>query len=362
MFGTSFFFAYTRNRLHFVIFRSKHKQDITVRLVSLFLCFLLHHRIFSDTSRLQTALDFVQLASVEMSLVACIAKVLPDAFHMGCRDCWGSKQETFSLPSGFPGVVQTSTNPGRKRQRLDDSLEKDYGNMSDRGRQQAVPEKRQRLEGATVDKWGEPEVLNPEWTSDVDLVPAVNTSIWQSQKHSLMPLLGPSALPTTHTTGIVESSMRRISSILPSLPQPTPTSSIGHGAPNVEAVECDLVERFARVVLVPWIGSENDDLGYVPQPRILTTSQGTDIGSKQGASSRGPHDCFTDSITLLVQPGVLPNFKVGMGIGGIWVQLVRQNLVNCDSAEWEVEADKQRLDTTYWYMDQLTMTIPSFYM
>jgi hypothetical protein len=343
--------------LVFGFHRSDRNRMNTAHLVSLFINFLLRNKVLPEVRGLQDALAVARLATAELPLMAGISKTLPDAFHAGCRDCWGSKQEVYAMnfsrevaPTGpewigkrkrQEEVDNTSLN---KLQRFNGFRPASWGNAQVNFSEESVTEDNDPGWTSNAE-----EILNPEWTAETGSVPVVETSIWQSQKHSLLPLLGPTALPITHCAGTVESSTRRITSIIPPSPSP-PTSSRGSDFgpnPNPEAVELDLAERFAKVVLIPWIGNE------IPQSRILATSQ------RVGGYTPS-HDPSNDNIVLLVEPGTLEKFKVDMGIGATWVQLIRQAPRDADR---EIGADiEPRIGkTTYWYIDQLSNILPSYY-
>ncbi|KAG6807660.1 hypothetical protein H0H93_001267 [Arthromyces matolae] len=194
-------------------------------------------------------------------------------------------------------------------------------------------------------------------------------------KRSLLSLLGPTAFPLTHTTGIVERSVRLIKSYSePPAHDKLPKSPVAsHAEP--EAVEIELEGRFAKVVLEPWIGWDDysNIMPSMAKPRILETSVGPVHGvvgvngeveplrtepTTRRVQGEGlvPHDPFMDDITVLVDPALLPSLSVGMGIGGTWVQLARQ-------VDFDGEKEKTHQFTTgsrYWYIDELALVLPSY--
>ncbi|KAG6815568.1 hypothetical protein H0H93_009465 [Arthromyces matolae] len=203
---------------------------------------------------------------------------------------------------------------------------------------------------AKSEGWGLPTENedNDPWAAPavVDWEPAV--------KPSFFPFLGPTAFPLTHTSGIVECSVRRIKSFteppaLNTIPKSAVTSE-----PDADAVEVELEKRFAKVVLSPWAGWDDysDEAPHMAKPRILETSVGpingvlgedgkvepfpttgqptagtsepTETSAPALAEGPKPHDPFNDEITLLVEPALLPLLSTGMGLGATWVQIARQ--------------------------------------
>jgi hypothetical protein len=336
---------------------------MTVRLVWLFLCFLHRKSVLPEIRGLQDALAITRLAVEELPFIAQISKLLPDTFHAGCRECWGSKCERYTMSWGE--VALTEQGPAGKRKWSDVLQEEVSHSVKTKdwpgsNTFTAAQKKRLRYDvgGITETGWTTEatEICNSGWAADAGTALAVDTSIWQPHKHSLLPLLGPTALPITHCTGVVESSTRRIASIIPPslLWQPTSHRS-DYCGPNPEAVELDLTERFVKVILTPWIGGNN-----IPQARILPTSQSV------GGVAR-PHNPVSDDITVLVEPGMLANLKAGMYIGAIWVQLIRQVPGAGDRSmrtdkESRKGKGKKRLQPTYWYIDQLSNILPSYYL
>jgi hypothetical protein len=234
--------------------------------------------------------------------------------------------------------------------------------------------------GSATGTWGEDYDSSSfnfhPWTE-----PAAN---WDPPEfNSLMALLGPTALPLTHTPGVVEWAVRRIKSFT----HPPPTNALPM-SPVVnevdpEAVELELQGRFAKVVFSPWIGWDQtqDEMPHLAKPRILETSRGPVIGegekaeaitngtssgaaaSPQQPESLKPHDPFNDDITVLVEPGVVEYLSVGMGIGATWVQLAREQDFAEDSTKMgKKKKGKSKKNTNrYWYIDELLMVLPSYH-
>jgi len=189
-----------------------------------------------------------------------------------------------------------------------------------------------------------------------------------------MKLLGPTALPLTHTTGIVEQSTRRIKSII--RPPSVPAKSVaGDGdGEDPEGVEEELEKLFAKVVLEPWVGDESSD---IRQPIIRNSSKGQVYpGSKMedGTVVEGGipppevkvHNPLLSDITLLVEPSSADLMSEGMGILATWIQVVRQEEKKKSSGSGGTKSKKKKKNKSkipkgYWYMEELLVTFPSFY-
>ena len=189
---------------------------------------------------------------------------------------------------------------------------------------------------------------------------------WDLKPPTLLPLLGPSSLPITHTTGIVEQSTRRIVRVEP----PRVPRLIALNAPATEAVEEDLAYRFARVVLAPWdrLDARTYEKGSeVLPPTVLSLSRGAVVlDEKEGEvpTTGSLHRPWKDEIGVLVDPKLTDVFIAGMGLGAIWVEIVRNNNPEGegDGSSSKKSKGKKKEIPRYWYMEQLVHQLPSFYL
>ncbi|KAG9317873.1 hypothetical protein JVU11DRAFT_2101 [Chiua virens] len=204
---------------------------------------------------------------------------------------------------------------------------------------------------------------------------------WMVDPSSLLPLLGPSAFPLTHTTGIVECSTRRVSAIHfpPNHPKGVPLASSDdrhrettteshkdlHWVPSASAVEEELDARFAKVVLEPW----GCIAGDISEPEIWCTSRGPVIDPKNPPAetteivSRKPHNPLTDIITLLVEPSFAETLGLvpGLGLGAMWIEIVRQkNIGGAGASVGDAQVDENTRGR-FWYHEDVTGIFPSFY-
>lgn len=252
--------------------------------------------------------------------------------------------------------------------------------------------------------WGS-VVIDPDasggWGS-VEPEDDIKVSTWGdswaiSPPATLFPLLGPTAFPLTHMSGIVESSMRRIHSIVhaddavanpgvDSLPSDSEESS-----PSAEAVEATLSSRLSKVVLEPWLGWDTSpEWAETSTPQINGSSRGrvvvydegvlyTDkpnaIAASEAATNRLlPHDPLKHSITLLLEPEIARMLRVGMGLNGTWAQIARLTDLESKSMNGRKEREMQTQDgdgdvvdtagggQRLWYLSNILLVIPSYHI
>ncbi|KAJ4478979.1 hypothetical protein J3R30DRAFT_2697896 [Lentinula aciculospora] len=252
--------------------------------------------------------------------------------------------------------------------------------------------------------WGSAELDNePEnlWGED-------NSDTWDiSPPPTLFPILGPTVLPLTHTSGIVEWSMRRIRSIVH--PDDALATSLmsGDNASAEVTVEADLSARLSKVEMEPWLDWETpDEEGDTALPLIQYASRGRVVGYEKGQGVRyesgsdvwsnslaalasdaheitaqglpptSAHDPIKHTITLLVDPETAMLLRVGMGLGATWVQIARQSDLRSEeemkememnSSIMEVNADEATPDESdigkrFWYLSNLLVVLPSYHI
>lgn len=372
-------------------------------LVSFFLRYLIRNRVFPEPEYerpIRRALEIVELARVELPNSWKMGRALPDTFSDGCKGLWGSMQLMWLLPEDASSG--SSNGPEAKRPKLDHSEDIE----------QQSPEKPSAAEvdadadvttaaetntasvegtwgtasagedvegwGATQESWGDTpapasteggegatlELNPPIWDASTVEIQAT----WDLQPPTLLPLLGPTALALTHTTGIVEQSTRRIVRIEP----PRQPRLLALNAPAAEAVEEDLACRFARIILSPWerLDQRTYEAGTdVLPPSILSTSRGPVVLEEEegeggdGKSVLGAHRPWKDEVAVLVDPTVTEVMLVGMGIGAIWVEIVRDKEAEESSAGASKKGKGKKKEVPkYWYMEQLVHQLPSFYI
>jgi hypothetical protein len=204
---------------------------------------------------------------------------------------------------------------------------------------------------------------------------------WASpDNHFLMKLLGPTLLPSSHETGVVEWSLRRIKAVYPPLgstckvsstkedqsyardsirsPHPTKKALVGENqllnwleSGMFTGVEEDILQKFGRMVLEPWLDWDTGHESDISEPRILPSSRFIPTDNQR------PHDPLTQDIAVLVTPEVVASgiLSVGMGLGATWVQIARQRGREPSSANLVGNGH-------FWYMEQLMSIFPSYYL
>ena len=348
--------------------RSEPRCHATPTLVSFFLRYLIRSRVFPEPEYerpIKRALEITELARIELPNSWKLGRALPDSFSDGCRGLWGSMQPQWVPPAApSPDSIEE---PGAKRQKKTDTtaaaaVDNDWVDIAAESSGPPIVgggwgSAGGGMEGQQTEGWGE-----TDWTDaageDNNAIPVESAEIlppqapptWDIEPLTLLPLLGPTILPLTHTTGIVEQSTRRIVRVDP----PRLPRILAQNAPPAEAVEEDLVCCFARVVLAPWERLDArlyEKKSDVLPPTLLSTSRGVAVLDDSEVEA-GVHRPWKDEIGVLVDPKVSDVFVVGMGLGAIWVEIVRE----------EKAKGKKKQVPKYWYMEQLVHQLPSFYI
>ncbi|KAH9029417.1 hypothetical protein EDB85DRAFT_2147340 [Lactarius pseudohatsudake] len=362
-----FFSSYFREK---GLIWSEPRCQATPILVSFFLRYLIRSRVFPEYERpIKRALEVTELARVELPNSWKIGRELPDALSDGCRGLWGSMQVQWVPPPPADPSPDSIVEPGAKRQRLDES----EGSEAD-AQEPSSPNNKTNVTAAdayadiAADAEPNPPLVGGGWggtatdgenlvgwgaSTDVwdgahatiggddspnpimsELLPSIVEAppTWDVKPPTLLPVLGPTMLPLTHTTGIVEQSTRRIVRVDP----PRVPRLLAQNAPAAEAVEEDLACRFARVVLAPWerLDARTYETGSdVLPPTVLGTSRGAVVLDEgEGKAPAVAHRPWKDEIGVLVDPKLKGVFVAGMGLGAIWVEIVRSPETEMGSA------------------------------
>ncbi|KAJ7631869.1 hypothetical protein DFH06DRAFT_1479747 [Mycena polygramma] len=426
-------------------------------LLRFFVQYLLRNQVLPDktTERsLRAALETIDAAGKELPITAKLAKLLPDDFSMACQGHWGRRVDGLEVSlevlddavnpdAAFESALQEenvvvikqedilgadpAVASGADTPDMPTPLAEVSVLVSDEG-DPTLAKESPLLENAVIEQEDDlPAVALAAGTSDVpapttDAAPADErdafdpssftppadpADIWEQNnvppetywaaptRASLLSLLGPTALPLTHTPGIVEWSVRRIKSITPpapACPAPKPPAAAAADlkcapAPDPEAVERALEARLFRVVLAPWADWEAPEHGAA---RIMRSSVGALAGPGDEATPAPapgglkPHDMLKDEITLLADAAVVGELSVGMGLGGTWVQLARMADVAQVAEDGEAEgsakdvgaagkpkpkkkkaltkAQKERRTLRFWYLEEHLLVLPSYWL
>lgn len=306
-------------------------------------------------NNLNRALLVAELAIKELPLTAKVARILPSNFDIACKECWGSKG---NLSMYIPG---TTTSDSSAVSTFEEGLKAVHVEV--------VPSD-VILDSLTAknvldDAFGADDALNVSLPPvDDPWVAAITagqtTSSWTDIKvDSLFTFLGPTRLPLTHTTGVVEFSTRKVKQIVSQeAVKSTP------GSPSA-AVEQELGNRFARVVMEPWVRTPTDELVDIVKPIITSSSRGDVVEDPfaEGSDIADAYNPCRDDISILIEPASMDYFHVGLGLCGTWVQIAR-----CEDAERHgattdqdmLHANKHPRDC-FWYLENVASVFPSFY-
>ncbi|KAG6863855.1 hypothetical protein C0991_002601 [Blastosporella zonata] len=385
------------------------------RLVDFFIRFLIRNRVFPEHEHerlLKRSMAIVQLAQKELILTSKIAKQIPDEFSKACFEFFGRKSEGYKP---IDPIVEAENLLGKK-ETADDApdgapeakrLKVDVNSKTDDGDLTAGDKFEEELKAANVEvikvdqdvliqEAEQVQIVKDNVNPDMDTSPAWaeeegwgsttdKADLWAMPavdwepvvKSSLFALLGPTALPITHTSGVVECSVRRVKSYtMPPAPATLPKSAVTDEE-DADAVDIELERRFAKVVLAPWPDWDrfSDEMPHLAQPRILETSLGPIRGvvgtdgqvepatgaTEAPAGGPQPHDPFTDDIVLLVEPALLSMLSAGIGLGGTWVQIARSQDFGGEKKK-KKKSKSKKTSTRYWYIDELVLTLPSYHI
>lgn len=382
-------------------------------LIEFFFRFVIRNRVLPEYEKeLKKALEIVRLAKKELLQTFVIGETLLDKFAQGCEQLWGSKVPTIYISLDIPSTTPDPPPviPARDRAATDEEQKKfaefvasqntnaEAINLNDTDfdtadKRDAVADNVD-VNGLNVDPawgscwgnnsggtsgwgqpvegseshtaWGDPE--GGSWgKNDTSGGWGDNTgsSTWTAPKlASLVEFMGPTALPITHTTGIVERSTRKIHKIV----LPRVKSSNSKRRPPQDAagfVEEEFEARFAYVVLSPWKKIGNHVASDVQPPAILKTSRG-EIFEAIGENKDKPkpprtHDPTKDDIWLLMEPATAENLSMGMGLLGTWIQIARKDTKAGDELSSCQTHEEYWGPTKYWYVEELLATLPSYH-
>ncbi|KAJ7814172.1 hypothetical protein B0H14DRAFT_2851108 [Mycena olivaceomarginata] len=350
----------------------------TPHLLRFFVNYMLRNKVLPDktTERsLKNALEIIDAAAKQLPLTSELAKKLPDHVSVAAQSCWGARGDT--LDAWIPEEPDNVFESILKEENIEVIKPEDVllsANAPDGENDSHIP-----TSDAATDTF-DPCSFADSWDQTATTAPYL--------KQTLLSLLGPTALPLTHTPGIVEWSVRRIKSVVLPVEAKSPNTVAGAGAGEweewaAEAVERELEGRFARVVMTPWVewdGPENLPRIMRSSPAVTAASPAPAPAPSLGPGGLKPHDPLTDDITLLMEPAVAETLVLNMGLGGTWVQLARLRdlaapvpIAEAEGAEAHTQqknskkksltkAQKARRGLRYWYLDDHMMVLPSYWL
>lgn len=360
--------------------RSRINLEQVPHLCIFFLEFLLRSRTLPGLEpALRSALDVAKQALIELPLTGAISEFLPDDFSKGCKECWGQKTRVFrevKVDQAWLANFEETKKAEEEAEKVENETTTDQAEEV----MELVDEGGWNAEdalgwGSTGGGWD-----TGEWGTGQDDAGAngnEEANQWEppiESKPFLMRLLGPTVLPLTHDTGIVEHSFRRITKLIPVPTTALPKASGSPDDPYVAdpaGVETLLERTFPQVVLSPWLNWDGGEWPGYAEPEILDSSNGPvvdppyvkkeDSATATPAGTPKPHDPANDSITLLVHPSVFDKLLVGMALAGTWVQLVRKPADPNAPAPKKKSKAKKKAPANFWYVDELAGVFPSFW-
>ncbi|ESK94087.1 hypothetical protein Moror_12832 [Moniliophthora roreri MCA 2997] len=372
---------------------------IIPKLLQFFINYLIRNQVLpgkSESAALTKALNIVDIALVELPLTSMLARKLPDDFNGALKEVFKVKKEA-DLWSTSPSAGEDDTN---KTQLLDELVQE--GKLEIFGDQPVANGASSADTNGTGESgwasggwgdsdsnsntWGSGDTTNPWNTNNGSSTPDLSLEWHIPDPPTLFPFLGPTTLPMTHQTGIVEWSVKKVMKVTPPVAPGGPIRkskalSEGDIYGDAEAIESELVRKLARVELVSWLGWEDDTMdpeGVVP--RIIERSTGAvviqdkvvfegDAKARVGvdatsvynpSSGLAAYQPVSDTITILVEPHVVEHLRIGMGLGGTWVQLLRRGDLVEDGVP--VLKKKAKSGDRFWYMDDMMVTLTSYHI
>lgn len=323
------------------------------------------------TRQLRRCLPVVELGLPELTGTSSISRFLQnDKFSRASESCWKSKKNPAYTATAADTEEPTHDAwtdvqaPKADSEAVTDGVKEDSGWGSS-----ATADAWNNL--ATDDVWGKSDSAESPWgvvSVEPDEVDKSDFSAWQDTPELFFQFLGPTALPVTHTTGIVMQAMRKVKAVVPPNNN-TPKSAVQADdayEPSADAVEADMDRVFTKIVLSPMIDWDAGMFDEYTKPKILEASQGPVVGGAADASALGeekpsvkPFDPLGDDITLLVEStDAVKAIKEGMGIGGVWVQLVREGPI----APKKKKSKSKKMFNGYWYLEQIAIVTPTFWL
>ncbi|EIW85795.1 hypothetical protein CONPUDRAFT_162884 [Coniophora puteana RWD-64-598 SS2] len=368
---------------------SSQNLNIAPIIISFFLRFLLRNAVFEDSrdhsDSLKRALFVAELAKHELPRTARIGLALPDAFSVASVACWGAQATATTM--GEPDkALETS---------LEESSRTDTGELAAKVEyihslgedaevvpaqtvlhsvtaQQVLEDKglassnRSALGFEAVESTTQGTLSNDPWPPSPSIAASVvangaiadnslnegDTSDWTSPTTcSLLSFIGgPSVLPLTHTTGVVERSTRRVRAIVMPYTQVLPATSVF--APK------GIFAGLARVYFGPWWFSREDaenearEGAEIRAPEVLSRGR---IRAEEEGDQQG-YDEYRDDVMLLMQPEAAETLGLGMGLQGVWVQAIRR------SDETSMVDENRGTQEGWWYAEGVSAAFPSYFV
>lgn len=411
-------------------------------MIDFFLRFVLRNRLFPEyEAGIKKALEVCKIARHELPATSVVGKALPDDFSEGCVTLMGRFSQAVFAVSSLLEETSDGAEPEAKKRKLDEPDEpqglKEFkasvGQSNLEFIDANVDHEAEMTKTAVADNvdvngvevapgkgWGTIDGASGTWNiADIGAGgDQVNSNGWGANddggwgtggwnteventwysppKNQLLPLLGPTVLPLTHTTGLMERSVRRIVKVVPpsaegAVPKAKGKKGKGQEIPAAAAVEDELERRLGYMVMAPWVKIGNHVASDIVTPSFLPDSRGAvvhvpdkikhpDTATAPALATDGPppFDPTKDEIVVPLDPETLAKLTVGMGVNGTWIQLARREPGVVDGSEtpsvgpveWNRDKTNRKLGgpgknaepTKWWYMEQLHAVLCSFHI
>ena len=421
---------------------SERKCEEGPILIAFFLRYLIRNRVFpEEEAKLKRAAALCDLAKIELPATSKVAQALPDEVSKGFEELNGQMTPGMFViyePQGDAedeSEPDASEEPDAKKRKIEsesDALEKmceddptvevidpnaiDHDSPAvhdairdnvDQNGDEFEPSARPASPPANTwdtGTWGigGGDGVSTDWGSSAQAA----TSWGFDSKNALVEFLGPTMLPFTHTTGIVERSTRKIVQIIRPAGVPAQGTKKTKSLTPTEGVEDELARHFGVVVLAPWVKVGNHVASDIIPPQILPDSRGSVVLPQLSRSERlnyglvnappapppppdgadSPHAAFDprrDAVRVLAAPATLDTLAphVGMGVLATWVQIARKDApaddVQARAPAWGTRKKKggqsegaprprgapgkNGAPTQWWYMESTACALTSFH-
>lgn len=383
--------------IHIVHDASDEKKCVEVPiLVTFFLRYLIRNYVFPEEEEgLSRALRLCDLARKELPGTWVLSRSLPDKFSKGLQELHG----VMTHGKYARGIEVTEDDELQTEHQMDAlrDLCKDDPTVQVINPDEFEAES--TAHGDSVEGNGDSDGVGSVVSNWGNAVYADGDQWFTPPKNELFEFLGPTTLPLTHTTGIVERSTRRIERVVRPAAAGIPRSQQDKSSipSQADAVEEELERRLGYAVLTPWVKVGNHVASDLVPPEILFNSRGavivptltkSDMMNHGVANSKrtppeelerdGPHPPFDptkDAVNVLLDTALLNTFEkyIGMGICATWVQIARveepedrareaAGLKKCEATKRPRGAPgKNGKPTPWWYVEQVGFTLTSFH-
>jgi hypothetical protein len=295
------------------------------------------------------AYDVAEKAKVELPSTRKISAVIPEGWNRACMALWGSIET--GCATGFWNSSAEKASADVAMKEFEEEIQKaDISNFVTEAdlAKDAIADNLDP-ENPLVDssQWDPP---NPNVSSGWDNVTAIgdDTATWGEPSQaaqewgtplaldSMLPFVGPSSIPVTHKPIRAEQSTRRI---------------ISFTRPS-DASESYLSRRLVTVHLGPWIKPKEGT--SVPPPRMLLD---------EGEGILEPHNAKKDEINVFVDANVVDSLRVGLGITGVWVQVIQTDDEDLkETRKGSPLSPNLDGDKVWWYVESVRSVVPSYWM